>query len=135
MKWLLLILLAPLILAGCQMPHSTPIYSAATPNEPVLIADFGEPYPPAKIHAALLASLRDRGWTLVSTTETGAKARLIHRGFESNILVEVSRTGFTVYSDSWRIDREGNRLNPEHPDGWLRNIEHDVRRSVGAMFP
>lgn len=133
MKGLLLLCGALLLVAGCQVPYSTRINSAAQPDEPVLIIDFPKPFPVREVRGAVLASLEGREWEVGRTTETSVRASLIHRGFESNIQIEIESSRMVIYSDSWRIDRQGERLNPEHPDGWLRNIEHDVRRFLGVM--
>lgn len=134
MKGILTIGLAAVLLVGCQVPQSTRIASAAAPDEPVLISEFPESFPVSKVRDAVLKSVRERGWTVGQTTGTSVRASLVHRGFESNIHVEAAGSRITIYSDSWRVDRQGERLNPEHPDGWLRNIERDVRRSLGLRY-
>ncbi len=97
----------------------------------MLIVEFSENFPIHEVRGAVLASLEGRDWFLGRATETSVRASRIYRGFDSNIHIEIASSRITIYSDSWRIDRQGERLSPEHPDGWLRNIERDVRRSLG----
>lgn len=133
-KGFIFLSVAMFFVVGCQMPQSSRIASAAAPNEPALIVEFPNPFPVSEVHRAVVDSLTDRRWQLGQITDTSVRASLVHRGFESNIHVEVKSSGIEIYSDSWRIDRQGERLNPEHPDGWLRNIERDVRRSLGLSY-
>lgn len=123
--------LAVLALVGCQTPSTTPVDLSADPDEPALVSHFPREVSVQEAQDAVVRSLRNREWNITSTSDDGAEARLFHRRYDSRIRVEVSPNEMKIYSDSWLVDRNGERVRREHPEGWLRNIERDVRRSLG----
>jgi len=120
--------LMTLFFTGCQTPRGSQVMMDATPEVPALTSHFHREIPLAEVNDAVLRSLRSRGWRVTSTTPEAIEAMLIHRSYESGIRITMTPRSISIYSDSWRIDRQGNRVRRDHPDGWFRNIEHDVRR-------
>ena len=68
-----------------------------------------------------------RKWEIRDIQEGSVKLQLIHRGFEANLLVSFDTEELRIYSDSWKIRSSGRRIKRKDPEGWIANLEKDLR--------
>jgi hypothetical protein len=55
---------------------------------------------------------------------------LVHRRSDSTLYLVYDAETVRFYSDSWQLDRQGNRRGRAEPTGWLRNLERDLTRNL-----
>ncbi|MCC5838605.1 MAG: hypothetical protein JJT96_00660 [Opitutales bacterium] len=55
---------------------------------------------------------------------------LVHRRSDSTLYLVYDEETVRFYSDSWQLDRQGNRRGRAEPTGWLRNLDRDLTRNI-----
>lgn len=124
-------LLGLLTLAGCQTSGVDPINEEAGPYDPVLVVNVSENFTTERLQEVAVRAFRARGWEVTDTSDDAVTGRLIHRGYDSTVKVELAPGTITFYSDSWATDDMGDRSHREHPGGWIRNLASDMKAFLG----
>lgn len=77
----------------------------------------------------VLRTVLNRGWEIVEEDENAGilVVNLVHRRHDSTLYLVYTTDSLTIHSDSWRINRSGDRTGRDHPSGWIGNIEKDVK--------
>lgn len=112
---------------GGKIPPLLPVqYAAKLSSEPVLVQRFAvSADSAATVNAAIVRALRNRGWE-VTPAEGRIEAGLTHRAFDSSLTFVYTQNSVEIYSVSYRINKQGNRLRRDEPVSWIRNLHKDI---------
>ncbi|MCC5835268.1 MAG: hypothetical protein JJU20_11075 [Opitutales bacterium] len=91
-----------------------------------------ELYPDLSMEEArqvIVKTVLNRSWAIVEEDEEAGivVVNLVHRRHDSTLYLVYTTDSLTIHSDSWRINRSGERMRRDHPSGWINNIEKDVK--------
>ncbi len=84
------------------------------------------------VRTLVIKSVRNRGWSLIEEEEGILQVNLVHRRHDATLTLVYTNNTVLIYSDSWRIGRDGARTRRDHPDGWIANIKKDIERNWEA---
>lgn len=88
----------------------------------------------AAVKSVVIETFQSRGWAVQSATDTEVVAHLVHRRYDATLTMVYDTSNITLYSDSWKIDKQGRRLKREHPAGWIRNLKSDLPKRLGSRL-
>lgn len=104
---------------------------AMTPH----IEDIGEPagtiFVPAglsleDVRSVITLSLAQREWTVKERFDNRVVGVLVHRGRDARLTLNFDTEKVDLYCVGWRLNRSGERVRPEQPEGWIKNITKDI---------
>jgi hypothetical protein len=78
-------------------------------------------------------SLVARGWTVKEKDLAHVVGHLNHRGTDATITFRIEGEMINVFCDGWRVDKQGQRVKPDQPDSWIKNIKNDVTRRLAKQ--
>ena len=120
-------LLAPFRLVALLLCVSTSL--AAATGVPVGSVRVPEGLSEAKVRAIVAETFVARSWT-VERVGDDIVGRLVHRGYDATVTA-VQRDGLVnLYSDSWKTNRNGERVKREQPKGWIDNLRKDLPKRL-----
>lgn len=129
---LTLTFIATLFLIGCQTKNASPVNMEAGPDDVALSFTLPLSISSERILELTESSLQNRAWKNITVSGNQVQATLSHRGIDASLRVVVEGSTVNIFSDSWRLDDKGNRKYREHPEGWIRNLEKDIRAGLGV---
>lgn len=83
-----------------------------------------------QVHAAVLQGAIGREWSVKQDTETKVIIYLLHRKSEATVTFLISEKSVEAYCVGYAVDRSGNRVKPEQPEGWLENLRQDITKGI-----
>lgn len=113
--------------------------STANPKvaAPIKEESLGQPYASVKIPPGLdqaaamkacVNSALGRKWGIVTKQDDILEINLKQKGWDATAYFVVKDDVVVLYSDSYVVDKKtGEKKKKKDPDGWLRNLEKDVR--------
>ncbi|MCC5806222.1 MAG: hypothetical protein JJU00_07825 [Opitutales bacterium] len=80
----------------------------------------------------ILRTAINREWNVVDDDREKnlVVINLVHRRNDSTLYIVYDAERARYYSDSWRLNRRGDRVRRDEPTGWLGNLEGDLKRSI-----
>lgn len=87
------------------------------------------------IRDVVVTALLKREWKLVSKSEDTVVVNLVHRGFDTTLTVELGGKELQVWSESWKLDKAGNRKERAQNERWLANVRKDISVGLGIAAP
>jgi hypothetical protein len=85
---------------------------------------------PAKVREAIVRSAMGRKWTIVKADDTRVQLRLADDGIEANLVALIEPAAIKIFSDSYRINREGERRGSLVPERWLKYLTRDIEKRL-----
>lgn len=86
--------------------------------------------------AAALATLIAHSWQIHEQRDDRVIGYLNHRGHEALVTLICRDTTVEIYCVGYRVNkRSGERLAPEMPNGWIRNIQTTLNRNLTLAKP
>lgn len=96
----------------------------------------------AQVQAAIERAFNGRRWIVTEKTSDKVIGELNHRGYEARLTVVYNASEIKFYDDSYKL-RKGKKTNTysndqtykrvkSSPDGWLRNLEKDIKRFLNV---
>lgn len=76
---------------------------------------------------AVVQAALGRKWNIEGKDEGILKISLKQRGYDSTLFLVYNAKKVDIYSDSWAVNKKGERKKEKHPDGWIANIAKDIR--------
>lgn len=77
----------------------------------------------------LVAVLQGREWGVKSKADGAVVGYLKHRSNEATVTLAYDGTKVDIYCVGYQIDKKtGERVKPEQPKGWLKNIQSDLTK-------
>jgi hypothetical protein len=83
-----------------------------------------------QVHAAVLQGALGREWNVKQDTETKVIIYLLHRRNEATVTFLISAASVEAYCVGYVVDKSGNRVKPEQPEGWLKNLRQDIAKGI-----
>jgi len=81
---------------------------------------------PKDVRATLLRAATARRWTIVERQDGRIVINLAHRGYDATLTLVYDDDSIDIYSDSWRVNKKGERKKREDPEGWIINLAKDI---------
>ena len=85
----------------------------------------------SEVRRIIERSAIERGWTVVKADGDRVNLKLVDRGYEGNLALDYSPTEIRIVSDSFRIDRAGQRTKPAIPASWFKFLAKDLQKDLG----
>lgn len=73
----------------------------------------------------VIESLVKRGWAILEQSNNSVKAHLNHRRYDSTLTISWNGSAIEILSDSYRVNKSGEKLGRQQPTGWIENLEKD----------
>lgn len=77
------------------------------------------------VKKAIVKAAIGRRWNIVSDEEWIA-INLTHRGYDSTLTFVYEEGEIKIYSDSYAVNKRGERKKRKDPKGWIGNLEKDI---------
>jgi len=85
----------------------------------------------SEVRRIIERSAIERGWTVVKADGERVSLKLVDRGYEGNLALEYNPSEIRIFSDSFRIDRAGQRTKPAVPASWIKFLAKDLQKDLG----
>lgn len=96
----------------------------------------------AQVQSAIERAFNGRRWIITKKTDAMVIGELNHRGYEAKLTVVYSPTEIKFYDDSYKLRKNkktntysndpGYKKVKSAPEGWLRNLEKDIKRFLNV---
>ncbi|WP_269524777.1 hypothetical protein [Coraliomargarita parva] len=96
------------------------------PNVPYSVIAVVPGLSPKQVEDSILRAASGRKWTVQDVKPGEVTIRLMHRGYDATLVFKYDGEKVEVFSDSWRINREGEKTRRKDPVGWIENLEKDI---------
>lgn len=96
-------------------------------GEHIETVEFSDDADQEIIGKAVVKAALGRKWNIDEKEDGILKISLNHRGYESTLYLVYDDHKVDIYSDSWTINKKGERKKEKHPDGWIKNLAKDIR--------
>lgn len=100
--------------------------------EKVAIVHAPESLGEDKMREVVIRTALNREWKVVENKDSLIVIHLVHRRFDSTLYLRYDDATIEIFSDSWRLARNGDRLRKDIPTGWIENLEKDFARNFEA---
>lgn len=111
-------LLAPLASAEeGKEPKGSYYSSIAVPSEAT----------PEMVKRSIIKAAIGRRWNIVEKEGDHVVIHLEHRGYDSTLTFVPKDGEIEIYSDSYVVNKRGERKKQKHPRGWIGNLEKDIQ--------
>lgn len=97
---------------------------------PVGTITVPEGFKASEVKAVLVTSLVAREWSVKEQTGDRVVGYLNHRGNEATITLVYDAKQIVMHCVGWKTDRNGQRVKPEMPDGWIKNLQKDIPKRL-----
>jgi len=77
------------------------------------------------VNQAIVKAAIGRRWNIVSDEEW-VIITLKHRGYDSTLTFVYDDETIKIYSDSYVVNKRGERKKQKDPAGWIGNLEKDI---------
>lgn len=112
---------ALVILAGAHLAQA-----ANEPTNLVATVDVPEGLSLEDISEVIVKKAIARQWLIKDKSDDTVIINLVHRGWDSTLTLVYDQKQVKIYSDSWVLDKKGNKKKRKEPAGWIKNIKNDV---------
>jgi hypothetical protein len=85
---------------------------------------------PAEVREVIVRCALGRKWSIARADDTRVAVRLVDDGIEANLTLLIERAAIRIFSDSYRINREGERRSALVPERWLKYLTRDIERRL-----
>jgi hypothetical protein len=82
---------------------------------------------PDDVEEVVALSLVRRGWEVVRKGESSVTGYINHRGREATATFAVGSGIIEIYCNGYVVRKDGTRVKPDVPVGWLVNLEKDIK--------
>ncbi|HEY4301765.1 MAG TPA: hypothetical protein VGM73_12890 [Candidatus Didemnitutus sp.] len=79
-----------------------------------------------EVHDIVAAAATKRGYELKVDSAEKVVAYLNKHGHEASITLIISDKTVEIWWEGYKIDGHGNRVKPEPPTNWAKNIQGDI---------
>lgn len=100
----------------------------------VITAPIAKPLALEEAKRVVIATAVGREWRIVSAEGNKVVANLTHRRHDATLTFVISDSQIRVFSESYRLDRNQNRVKREDPPNWIRNIDRDLNRRIAEAI-
>lgn len=77
-------------------------------------------------HSAIVKAALGRRWNIVEKADAHTTINLQHRGYDSTLTFTIEDSKILVHSDSWTVNKKGEKKKKKHPKGWIENLRRDI---------
>lgn len=107
----------------------------------ILAADNSEDNPKGNFHSqvvvpgeldketvqrVILKAAIARRWNIVRKSDEIVAINLVNRGYDANLYFVYDEKKIDIYSDSFVVNKRGERKKRKEPKGWIANIKKDI---------
>jgi hypothetical protein len=82
------------------------------------------------VREAVVMSLMGRAWSVKEQDDSHAVGYLKHRGNEAEVTFTFDAKTIEISCWGYEIRKDGTRVKPELPAGWLNNLSKDIRKRL-----
>lgn len=76
--------------------------------------------------ASIVNAAIGRRWNIVKKTDDQIILNLKHRGYDSTLTLQIKSSRINISSDSWTVDKKGEKKKKKDPAGWIENLRKDI---------
>lgn len=80
----------------------------------------------AGVHDAVVKAAIGRRWNIIEKEDNNTVIHLQHRGYDSTLTFTVRNSELLIFSDSWTVNKKGEKKKRKDPAGWIENLRKDI---------
>ncbi|MDQ8186372.1 hypothetical protein [Pelagicoccus sp. SDUM812002] len=107
---------------GATAVHSEPDESSEPYTEIVIPQGLSE----EGVQSAIIKAAIGRRWNIIKKEADHTVINLTHRGYDSTLTFTIKDSNIHVHSDSWAVDKKGEKKKKKDPTGWIENLRKDI---------
>lgn len=82
--------------------------------------------PPEAVEQAMVSAFMGRGWRVRSRSQDEVVGTLVSNRYDSTVTMQRKGGRIVLLSDTYLIDKDGERLAPTAPKGWVKFLSDDL---------
>lgn len=76
--------------------------------------------------SAIVKAAIGRRWNIIKKEDEQTVINLKHRGYDSTLTFTIEDSKILVHSDSWAVNKKGEKKKKKDPTGWIENLRRDI---------
>jgi len=76
--------------------------------------------------SSIVSAAIGRRWNIVKKKDDQVIINLNHRGYDSTLTLKIEDSKINITSDSWTVNKRGEKKKKKDPVGWIENLRKDI---------